>query len=388
VDFTNSEAAEWFKGKLKKLLQMGIDTFKTDFGERIPLDVVWHNGADPSRMHNYYTFLYNQAVFSLLEETRGKGEALVFARSATTGSQRFPLHWGGDCAASYESMAETLRGGLSLALSGFAFWSHDISGFENTATPDLFKRWVAFGLLSSHSRLHGSASYRVPWNFDNEACDVLRFFVNLKCTLMPYIYRCAVEASREGLPLLRPMILEFPSDPACACLDRQYLLGDSLLAAPVFSEDGEVNYYLPSGTWTNIISGKTVQGGAWIHENHGYQSLPLMARPNAIIAIGSNSQVPDYDYTDNITFHVFEAEPGSVLNAAVPNLKGETEMEITITANDGALMVKKTGAKKPWRLVLRNIHRGSAADGAASEDSPQGLVINVKAETEEFTISL
>src|SRR5262249_35145921 len=149
VDFTNEEATRWYQDKLVALLKMGVDCFKTDFGERIPTDVVYRDGSDPQRMHNYYTYLYNRAVFEVLEEERGRGEATVFARSATVGSQKFPVHWGGDCSATFESMAETLRGGLSLGLSGFGFWSHDIGGFEQTATPALYKRWVAFGLLSS-----------------------------------------------------------------------------------------------------------------------------------------------------------------------------------------------------------------------------------------------
>ncbi|HUX36519.1 MAG TPA: alpha-xylosidase, partial [Rectinemataceae bacterium] len=166
VDFTNPEARAWYQGFLRALLRQGVGSFKTDFGERIPTDVVWHDGSDPEKMHNYYTYLYNETVFEVLEEEKGRGKALVFARSATAGGQKFPVHWGGDCSATYPSMAESLRGGLSLGLSGFGFWSHDISGFEATATPDLYKRWAAFGLLSSHSRLHGNESYRVPWLFD------------------------------------------------------------------------------------------------------------------------------------------------------------------------------------------------------------------------------
>ena len=168
VDFTNPDAVKWYTGKLKTVLDCGVDCFKTDFGERIPVDVVYHDGSDPQAMHNYYTYLYNQAVFNLLKEVKGENEAVLFARSATAGSQKFPVHWGGDCSANYPSMAETLRGGLSFAMSGFSFWSHDISGFESTATPDLYKRWCAFGLMSTHSRLHGSTSYRVPWLFDEE----------------------------------------------------------------------------------------------------------------------------------------------------------------------------------------------------------------------------
>lgn len=234
VDFTNPAASKWYKDHLKRLIRMGVDCFKADFGERIPTDVVYFDGSDPAKMHNYYAFLYNKVVYEILEEELGKGNAVLFSRSATVGGQQFPVHWGGDCSATYPSMAESLRGGLSLCLSGFGFWSHDIGGFEDTATPDLYKRWVAFGLLSSHSRLHGSKSYRVPWLFDEESVDVLRFFTKLKCRLMPYVFAAACEASHRGIPVMRAMILEFPDDPGCDHLDRQYMLGESLLVAPVF----------------------------------------------------------------------------------------------------------------------------------------------------------
>ncbi len=275
VDFTNPAACEWFAGKLKALLDMGVDSFKTDFGERIPTAVRYSDGSDPERMHNYYTYLYNQTVFDLLRRVKGEGEAVVFARSATTGGQKFPVHWGGDNSSSYPSMAETLRGGLSLGLTGFGFWSHDISGFNDTATPDLYKRWVAFGLLSSHSRLHGSSSARMPWLFDDEAVDVLRFFNSLKKHLMPYLMDMAIEAHEHGTPMLRAMVLEFPDDLTCRPLDMQYMLGSALLVAPVFSPDGDVSYYLPDGEWRNLLSGETISGGGWRHETHGYLSLPL-----------------------------------------------------------------------------------------------------------------
>ncbi len=275
VDFTNPAACDWYAGKLEALLDMGVDCFKTDFGERIPADAVYFDGSDGERMHNYYTYLYNKTVFELLERVKGKGEAVLFARSATVGGQKFPAHWGGDNTSTYPSMAETLRGGLSLGLSGFGFWSHDISGFNDTATPDLYKRWVAFGLLSSHSRLHGNASARMPWLFDDEAVDVLRFFNDLKRRLMPYLLDMAEEAHEHGWPLLRAMALEFPVDRNCRFLDMQYMLGSALLVAPIFREDGAVAYYLPPGEWRNLLTGEVAQGNRWREEVHGYQSLPL-----------------------------------------------------------------------------------------------------------------
>jgi len=330
VDFTNPEARAWYREKLRRLLRMGVDCFKTDFGERIPVrDIVYYDGSDPVKMHNYYTHLYNEAVFSLLKEERGEGEAVVFARSATVGGQQFPVHWGGDCSADYVSMAETLRGGLSLALSGFGFWSHDISGFESTATPDLYKRWCQFGLLSSHSRLHGSTSYRVPWLFDDEASDVVRKFTRLKCTLMPYLYQAAVESHTIGTPMLRPMFVEFPEEKACDTLDRQYMFGEDLLVAPIFKASGEVDYYLPQGRWINLLTGEAKDGGTWQHEKHDYMSLPLMVRPNTILPMGTVDDRPDYDYASNLAVYLSEFDDGAKAETIVPDLKGQPVLKLT-----------------------------------------------------------
>lgn len=280
VDFTNPDACKWYASKLRALLDMGVDCFKTDFGERIPEDGVYFNGADPVKMHNYYTFLYNKTVFNLLEEKYGKGNACLFARSATAGGQQFPVHWGGDCESTFESMAETLRGGLSLGLSGFGFWSHDIGGFEGNPPPAVFKRWLQFGLLSSHSRLHGSNSYRVPWSVDEESSEVAKKFAEIKIKMLPYILEAAEEANKTGVPVLRAMMLEFPEDPSCAQLDRQYMLGSKFLVAPVFSEDNKVSYYIPAGKWRHYIDGRelNLECGKWFTEEYDFMSLPLWER--------------------------------------------------------------------------------------------------------------
>lgn len=344
IDFTNPEACIWFQGKLKVLMDMGVDCFKTDFAERIPVrDILWHDGSDPVKMHNYYSVLYNQAVFSLLERERGEGDAVVFARSSSVGGQRFPVHWGGDCSASYVSMAETLRGGLSLSLSGYGFWSHDISGFEQTATPDLYKRWCQFGLLSSHSRLHGADSLRVPWQFDEEACVILKEFVNLKCRLMPYLYSMAVQSHEYGRPVLRPMILEFPEDRGCDMLDRQYMLGDSLLVAPIFKGSGEVDYYLPKGKWINLITGEKKDGGSWQREVHDYHSLPLMVRENTILPIGNNDTSPVYNYSEGVTLLLSEFTECGCATAEIPNTEGKIVMRVHAKREGDEIKVEVEG---------------------------------------------
>lgn len=324
VDFTNPEATAWYQSKLRALVAQGVDCFKTDFGERIPIDVVWADGADPERMHNLYTDLYNRAVYDVLTEARGEGDAVLFARSATAGGQSMPVHWGGDSTSTYTSMAETLRGGLSLALSGFAFWSHDIGGFEGMPDAGVYKRWTAFGLLGSHSRFHGSSSYRVPWAFDDEAVEVTRRFTHLKMRLMPYLYAQGLDAAATGVPLMRPMVLEFPDDPATAYLDRQYMLGSDLLVAPVFTEDGEVEFYLPAGEWTSLLTGETVTGGGWRRERHGFDSLPLYVRPGTVLPWGARVDRPDYDYHDGLQLRVFAGGTGTAA-VTVTNPDGRTE---------------------------------------------------------------
>jgi Alpha-glucosidases, family 31 of glycosyl hydrolases len=387
VDFTNPAAAKWFQEKLRRLVNIGVDCFKTDFGERIPTDVVYFDGSDPFKMHNYYTYLYNKAVYSMLEEEKGKNKALLFARSATVGNQKFPVHWGGDCSATYESMAESLRGGLSLCLSGFGFWSHDISGFEKTATPDLYKRWCAFGLLSTHSRLHGNESYRVPWLFGDEAVDVLRFFTNLKCTLMPYLFSEACKTVQDGVPVMRAMFLEFTDDPSCDYLDRQYMLGGSLLVAPIFSEDGNVCYYLPEGSWTNFITGEKVEGGSWKHENHGFMSLPLMVRPNSVIAVGNNKEKTEYDYVNDVTLHVFELQDGNV-ETLLYDLEGNLETTFCFEQKGKMLDISCIGKGKPWKVLLRGISAVGSVENGDLESTELGTLVIPKSNVESIRIKL
>ncbi|WP_159887591.1 alpha-xylosidase [Paenibacillus puerhi] len=389
VDFTNPDAVKWYQGKLKRLMDMGVDCFKTDFGERIPTDVVYFDGSDPVKMHNYYTQLYNKAVFDVLEEHRGKHEAMLFARSATAGGQQYPVHWGGDCSANYDSMAETLRGGLSLGLSGFGFWSHDISGFERTAPPDIYKRWVAFGMLSSHSRLHGNESYRVPWLFDEEAVDVLRYFTELKCRMMPYLFSYAVEATQRGLPVMRAMVLEFPEDPTCHYLDRQYMLGERLLVAPIFNDEGTVTYYVPEGRWTNLLTGKTVTGGKWQREKHGYMTLPLLVRPNSLIALGGNDQRPDYDYADGVTLHLFELEDGATATASVPDLSGERKLLVEASRVGETIRITASGeSDKTWHVVLRGSERVESVEGGEASVQAEGVRLTPVQGSKGMTIKL
>lgn len=389
VDFTNPKACKWYADHLRRLVDIGVDSFKTDFGERIPTDVVYHNGEDPQKMHNYYAHLYNKLVFEVLEEKLGKHEAVLFARSATAGGQQFPVHWGGDCHATYESMAESLRGGLSLGLSGFGFWSHDIGGFENVETPDLYKRWTAFGLLSTHSRLHGNQSYRVPWLFDEEAVDVTRFFSQLKNTFMPYIYSSSIQSSTQGLPMMRGMVLEYPNDPACGYLDKQYMLGDSLLVAPIFNKDGIGSFYLPEGTWTHLLSNEVLEGGKWQSKEYNYFDLPLFAKPNSIIAIGTEKKTPDYDFADHVELHVFALGEGKQARTTVYNTQAQVELIAIVEKNGKEITIEvENYASKKWTLILRNLFTANEATGARLFNREEGLSIQPEGKSSKITILL
>ena len=331
VDFTNPAACEWYGKKLEALLDMGVDCFKTDFGERIPTDCVYYDGSDPVKMHNYYTYMYNKTVHDVIAKKKGEKEAILFARSATAGGQKFPVHWGGDCWSDYESMEESLRGGLSLTSSGFGFWSHDIGGFESTSTPDVYKRWCAFGLLSTHSRLHGSTSYRVPWAYDEQPVDVVRYFAKLKARLMPYLYRNAIETAKTGVPMMRSMVLEFTEDRNCAYLASQYMLGDSLLVAPIFNEDGIAEYYLPEGRWTSLLSGDVKEGGRWYKEKQGYLSIPLYVREGSIVAMGARDDNAVYDYADGTTFQVYALVDGCEAQTMVYDTENREAVKAAVT---------------------------------------------------------
>ena len=351
IDFTNPDACNWYREFLKSLFKMGIRNIKTDFGERIPTKVTYHSGQNPMKMHNYYSYLFNKIVHEALVEFFGESETCLFARSATAGSQKFPVHWGGDCFASYDAMAETLRAGLSLCSSGFGFFSHDIGGFESTATSDLYKRWCAFGLLSTHSRLHGSMSYRVPWLFDEEACDVLRFYTKLKGRLMPYLYSQAVKTHETGIPMMRSMAVEFNNDTSCKYLDTQYMLGDSLLVAPIFNEQGSVEFYLPEGMWTDIVTDETYQGGQYHKRTCGYTQMPILARENSIVGFGAFEKTTDYDYIENAEFVIYAPTDGLSMSIDVKNSKGLTAL--TITAKRAGDKLKVTASKNNKHFTIR-----------------------------------
>jgi alpha-D-xyloside xylohydrolase len=280
VDLTLPAALAWYQDLHRPLLRMGVDVFKTDFGEDIPVDAVFANGQSGWQMHNLYPLLYNEAVAEVTRQEAGVG--IVWGRAGTAGSQRTPVCWSGDPAADFESLACTIRGGLSIGLSGVPFWSNDIGGYRGMPDAELYVRWAQFGLLCSHSRMHGD-SPREPWHFGNAALSIVRRYIDLRYQLFPYLYSCAHEAHRTGLPVLRAMPLAFPGDPNTYDRDLQFMFGPWLLVAPIVNRAGERSVYLPEGTWFDYWNGRVIQGSRSVHIQAPLEMLPLYVRAGAVI---------------------------------------------------------------------------------------------------------
>lgn len=280
VDLTHPDAYRWFQDLHRPILQMGIDIFKTDFGEDVPHDAVFSNGETGATMHNLYPLLYNQCVFEVTQEERGYGA--VWGRAGAAGIQRYPVCWSGDPAADFDSLACTIRGGLSIGMSGVTLWSNDIGAYRSMPSPRLYVRWAQFGLLCSHSRMHGD-SPREPWVFGDEALDIVRRYVKLRYQLFPYLYSTSHQAVIKNLPVLRAMTLAFPDDPNTYGKDLQYMLGDDMLVAPIYDEGESRTVYLPEGAWVDYWSNDVICGPTNIRVHAPLDCLPMYVRQGAVI---------------------------------------------------------------------------------------------------------
>ena len=332
VDFTNPEAVEWYKEKHRRLLDEGVAVFKSDFGEYVPSDSYFHNGLTGQEMKNIYPLLYNRAVFEVTQEIKGTGVA--WGRSAYAGSQKYPLNWSGDSRCTYPSMACNLRAGLGYALCGFPFWSHDIGGFKGTPSRELYLRWTQFGMFTSHSRCHGTTP-REPWEFGTEAMDIFRFYAKLRYRLLPYIYSYAQIASQTGLPLMRPMVLEYQEDPNTYDKDLQYMFGREFLVAPVFNESGEVSIYLPEEGWIDYWTHKRHNGPKTVRYKADLKTLPLFVKANSIIPLG-----PEMNYVGEKPLDPMTLDLYAITNARFTLYDDEESVEFRCDQRENGFVLK------------------------------------------------
>ena len=315
VDFTNPEAVEWFKAKNRRLLQMGVAVMKTDFAEDMPDDAVPHDGTPAEQLHNLYPLLYQRAVFEATQEVHGYG--LIWGRSGYAGSQRYPVHWGGDPGCTFDDMAASLRGALSWILSGAAFASFDMGGFFGIPTvtdppsPELYVRWSQMGLLFSHARAHGHRAPREPWAFGEPALSIFRRYAQLRYRLLPYLYAAARRAP-QGVPLARPLVYDHPSDRTTWHIDDEYLLGPDLLVAPMFEPRGRRDVYLPAGGWYDFWTDQRFDGARWITYDAELETLPLFVRAGAVLPMGPELQYANEQVWDPLSFDVYPDATGTM----------------------------------------------------------------------------
>ena len=303
LDLSNPATVEWYQTKIASLIHQGVSVIKCDFGEAAPLNGFYHSGRGGLYEHNLYPLRYNKALWEAVRDNSGsqyadgQGQGVIWARSAWAGSQRYPLHWGGDAATTNTGMLGDLRGGLSLGLSGFSFWSHDIGGFVTTTPEELYKRWLPFGFLSSHSRAHGAPPTE-PWLISESLTDAFRQSAEMKYKLMPYVYAQAKDCTERGLPMVRALFVEFPHDAGAWLVEDEYMFGSSILVAPLLESGTSRTVYLPEGRWIDYQSGELYDGG---YRTISVGDIPcvILVRDGSIIPHASLAQhTGDIDWTD------------------------------------------------------------------------------------------
>lgn len=358
IDFTVQEACDWYKELHRPLLEEGISVFKTDFGEDIPEDAIFANGETGKTMHNVYPLIYNKIVFEITEEVSGKG--VVWARSGTAGNQRYPICWSGDPAADFQSLACTIRGGLSIGMSGVPFWSHDIGGYRGMPTKEVYIRWAQFGLLCSHSRMHAD-SPREPWYFDEETVDIVRKYAELRYELFPYFYSLAIEASKTGMPVIRSMPLAFPEDRNTFDKDLQFMLGDWILVAPIYNYEGTRSVYLPTGTWYDYHTNQKIQGPINIEVSATLDTLPIYIRGGAMIPKIKNAKRIPEAFIENLILEIYPSESSKY---RLYEDKQETTI-VCLKENDSY----KIGIDSPIKRSFTVRFKGGAEDVQVSIDT-------------------
>ncbi len=338
LDFSNPAAVKWYQGQLAKLLKLGVGAIKVDFGEAAPLHGQYASGRTGFFEHNYYPLRYNKAASDITKKITG--DSIIWARSAWAGSQRFPLHWGGDAEISDGAMAGSLRGGLSFGLSGFTFWSHDIGGFVRKTPPDLYRRWTPFGLLTSHSRCHGSGE-KEPWTYGQDFMNEFRLSVEMKYKLMPYVYAQAKNSSDKGHPMVRTLFFEFPEDPTSWLIEDEYFYGKDLLVAPLMEDVTERDVYLPPGTWVDYQTKESYAGARWHRIKAGAIPCIVLVRSGAVIPQLKLAQSTAQMDWSELELHVFGSESRATGLVYLPNEKTLRTMQVE---KEGSLWKLRKGA--------------------------------------------
>lgn len=347
LDFSNPETVKWYQDKIKGLLDMGVGAIKVDFGEAAPYYGTYASGKTGFYEHNLYPLRYNKAVSDITWEV--KGERIIWARSAWAGSQRYPLHWSGDPANTYSAMSAVLRGGLSIGLCGFTYWSHDIGGFVNQTPENIYRHWTPFGMLTSHVRSHGAPPTE-PWEYGEDFMNAFRDAANLRYRIMPYIYAQAHVSSMNGLPMLRALFIEFPDDPGSWLIDNQYMFGEDLLVGPLFDDGISRDMYLPPGQWIDYQTGISYSGG-WHHIESGNIPVVLLVREGAVIPHIKLAQSTKFMDWSELELKVYSKEKeGGTAWICLPD---QPPAKVELNREDGSFKIRNNpfGREVRFRIV-------------------------------------
>lgn len=349
IDFSNPKAVDWYKGLIGNLLEIGTSVIKADFGESTEEDALYQEYTG-KEMHNLYPLLYQKTVFEKTIEVTGEG--ILWGRSAYAGSQKYPIHWGGDAGTDFTSLYNSIRGGLSLGLSGFTFWSHDVGGYYCDVDPEVYIRWSQVGMFSSHMRMHGTTS-REPWTFGHEVERIFMKYAKLRYKLMPYIYSTAHKSCKQSLPMMRAMILEFENDPTTRNIDDQYMFGDSLLVAPILNHEGKRKVYLPQGIrWYDYWTKEYMEGKQWINICAPLDVLPLYIREGAIIPMGEEMNYVDEKESKILTLDLY---PGFDSHSCFTILDDKLSTEISLDSSNDKIQINISQIEKEIKIIVNNV---------------------------------
>lgn len=352
IDFSKKEAIKWYQEKLKNLFKIGVNVIKTDFGEAIEPHQRFscYNGRE---MHNLFPLLYQKAAFEITKQFFGNG--IIWARSAYAGSQRYPVHWSGDSSSHFEEMLSILRGGLSLGLCGFTYWSQDVGGFISSPTDFLYIRWTQFSIFNSHIRFHGNPPrFREPWNYNKLAQEIVRKFLNLRYKMLPYIYTEAQIASERGLPMMRPLVLEFQQDPTVFNIEDEFFFGRNILVAPILTKENKRMIYLPKGNWFDFWSFVKFKGSMWIEYDCPIDIIPFFIQEGSILPLGPEMQFVEEKPFDSITLLIFPDE-NSIINEYII-LDDSREIQINASFTEGILNIYTSEPFKIITIEVPNIY--------------------------------
>jgi alpha-glucosidase (family GH31 glycosyl hydrolase) len=296
VDFSNPNALELFRRWWRHRLNIGVAGSMVDFGDRVPEEAIFYDGKPGVAMHNFYAYDYHRTANEVFRERRGD-DFILFGRAAAPGDQRWVAQFAGDHPSNFVGLQSGLTGALNLCACGFSTWGSDLGGFLGWPEPAVYMRWTQFSCFSPLMRCHGRTP-REPWNYGPAAVANYKFCAWVRENLLDYIYNTAADAHKTGVPIMRSLAIAYPGDLSDVADSGEYMFGRDLLVAPVVTEDNNKTIALPGGTWTDLWTGRTIQGPVKFTKFVPLDTIPVYLKPGAIVPVILNR---DLQFGDSLS---------------------------------------------------------------------------------------